>query len=245
MATAFVSLGGNVGDVADTFNHAVDLLNEECGHVVRLSSLYSTSAVGENAGPPFMNAAAEVETFLPPDELLRSLLQIESRLGRERSIHWGPRTLDLDLLLYEDVVLQTEALTLPHPRCWYRRFVLDPLAEVANNVVHPIRKLSIAKLKRRVSARPLEICVAGAESSLTIGLVQTANDRFCEVDAEAWQPHQPNEDAAMVIWHPDCEIDFEALPVESRLDLSLEHGEPNQALFDVLVSAGLAPGPAA
>lgn len=241
MATAFVSLGGNVGDVADTFNSAVDLLNERCGHVVRLSSLYSTAAVGENAGPPFMNAAAEVETFLTPDELLASLLYIESQLGRHRTIHWGPRTLDLDLLLYEDVVQESETLTLPHPRCWYRRFVLDPLAEVAGNVVHPVRQLSMSKLKRSIASRPLEISFAGPDSAATRSLVNFANERFAEVDADVWLP---GGEAALVIWHPDSGTDFESLPVGTRLDLSREHGEPNQALFDVLVSAGLAPGPA-
>ena len=241
MATAFISLGGNVGDVAETFNRAVDLVNEEYGHVSRLSSLYSTSAVGENAGPPFLNAVAEVETFLPPDELLGGLLRIEQDLGRERTVHWGPRTLDLDLLLYGDMVVSTETLTVPHPRLWYRRFVLDPLAEVANNAVHPVLQLSIAKLKRRITARPLEISIACDDAKVAASLVDFANDRFCEVDAAIWSP---NDDTAIVFWWPDCEVSFEDLPIDRRLDLSREHGELNQALFDVLVSAGLAPGPA-
>ncbi len=240
MATAFISLGGNVGDVADTFNCAVDLLNEEYGHVVRLSSLYSTAAVGEEAGPAFLNAVAEVETFLPPDELLGGLLQIELQLGRERSVHWGPRTLDLDLLLYGELVLATKALTLPHPRLWYRRFVLDPLAEVASNVVHPVRELSIAKLKRRFTARPLEVGFVEDGEKVAESLVELANQRFCEVDAALWQP---NDDSAIVFWWPGCEASFEDLPIDRRLDLSVEYGEPDQALFDVLVSAGLAPGP--
>jgi len=240
MGTAFISLGGNLGDVAETFNCAVDFLNEDYGHVSRLSSLYSTSAVGENAGPPFLNAVAEIETFLPPGELLEGLLQIELKLGRERTVHWGPRTLDLDLLLYDDMVVDTKTLTIPHPRLWYRRFVLDPLAEVASNVVHPVRELSIAKLKRRISARPLEISFVRDGAKVAESLVELAHQRFHEVDAALWQA---NDESAVVFWWPDCEVRFEDLPIDRRLDLSREHGDPNQALFDVLVSAGLAPGP--
>jgi 3-oxoacyl-[acyl-carrier protein] reductase len=146
--TAYLALGSNLGDRRDALERALHILREQPGIVVsRASSFRDTEPFG---GPPgqdtYLNAVAEVQTELPPQDLLRLLLDVEQRLGRVRAEPWGPRTIDLDLLLYADVVCATVALTLPHPRMHQRRFVLEPLAEIAPLVVHPLLGLTVRQL---------------------------------------------------------------------------------------------------
>jgi 2-amino-4-hydroxy-6-hydroxymethyldihydropteridine diphosphokinase len=101
--------------------------------------LCETEPVGGPPGqPPYLNGAAELRTALAPEELLEALQQVEDAFGRTREVRWGPRTLDLDLLLYGDRVVETPSLTVPHPRMHERRFVLGPLCEIAPNAVHPV-----------------------------------------------------------------------------------------------------------
>src|SRR3954471_8283305 len=133
MPTAYIALGSNLGDRAGTLMAAVRELNATPGvRVTRLSTFHDTAPVG---GPPdqprFLNAAAELTTTLPPDELLHALLAVEQKFGRVRTEKDGPRTLDLDLLLYDDLVRPGPDPVVPHPRLHERRFVLAPLAEVA------------------------------------------------------------------------------------------------------------------
>lgn len=131
---AFVALGGNVGDVAATFRSALVRLAAAPGiGVRRVSSLYRTAPVGPIAQDDFRNAVVELAVTIPPLDLLAVLLDTERALGRDRSREqrWGPRTLDLDLLVYGDVELRTDTLTVPHPRLTDRLFVLAPLAEIA------------------------------------------------------------------------------------------------------------------
>lgn len=145
MAIAYVGLGANLGDRAATLREAVHRL-ENLGDVVAVSSLYETAPVGFLDQPAFLNAAAMVETTLAPDALISELLSIERHLGRTRTFRNAPRTLDLDLLLVDDLVLDSPGLTLPHPRFPERAFVLAPLAEIAPAVVHPHLGQSIAAL---------------------------------------------------------------------------------------------------
>ena len=132
MARAYIGLGSNLGDREATLRRAVDLLGAEPGiDVLAVSDLRETEPVGVVDQPRFVNAAATIETGLDPRALLDVLLAVEQRLGRVRDgTHWGPRVVDLDLLLYGDVVLDEPGLRVPHPRLHERRFALEPLAEL-------------------------------------------------------------------------------------------------------------------
>jgi 2-amino-4-hydroxy-6-hydroxymethyldihydropteridine diphosphokinase len=134
MPEAFVALGGNVGDVRSSFDRAIAMLCD--GTVVRLvarSADYRTAPWGITDQPPFINAVIAVATSLAPHDLFARALKVERALGRDRSRErrWGPRTIDLDLLAYDDLVVHHTDLTLPHPRLLERAFVLVPLAEIA------------------------------------------------------------------------------------------------------------------
>jgi 2-amino-4-hydroxy-6-hydroxymethyldihydropteridine diphosphokinase len=157
MAEALIALGGNVGDVRDALNHAVAMLCD--GADVRLlarSSDYRTPPWGVEDQPPFVNAAVAVATPLQPHELLAHMKEVESRLGRDRlsGRRWGPRTIDLDLIAYDDIVLDAADLTLPHPRWRERAFVLVPLAEIAPERV--IGGIKVRDALARIDATGIE-----------------------------------------------------------------------------------------
>jgi 2-amino-4-hydroxy-6-hydroxymethyldihydropteridine diphosphokinase len=129
--TAFVGIGSNLGDRETNLRRAFELLSAEDGiDVVAVSEIRETEPVGPVEQGPFLNGAVQVETSLPPAELLERLLSVESRLGRVRDERWGPRTIDLDLLLYGDETLDEPGLTVPHARLHERRFVLEPLTDL-------------------------------------------------------------------------------------------------------------------
>jgi 2-amino-4-hydroxy-6-hydroxymethyldihydropteridine diphosphokinase len=138
---AFIGVGANLGNRAETIARAVELLGEQDGvEVAAVSTLRDTDPVGVVEQPRFLNGAVAVETELPPRELLERLLAVELALGRTREgPRFGPRTIDLDLLLYGDVELDEPGLTVPHPRLAERRFVLEPLAELDAELVVPGR----------------------------------------------------------------------------------------------------------
>ena len=133
MTLAYVGLGANLGDREGTIRAAV----ADLPGVVAVSTLCETDSVGITDQPRFLNGVAALETELAPRELLDVLLAVERRLGRERGKRWGPRTIDLDLLLYGDEVIDETGLTIPHPRLHERRFVLEPLADLAPKLVVP------------------------------------------------------------------------------------------------------------
>ena len=133
MASALIALGGNVGDVRGTFKKAIaNICGMTQAALVARSSDYITPPLGEEQQPPFINACIEIDTSLDPHALLFTLHKIEHKFGRDRTkeTRWGPRTLDLDLIAYDDVRLDKPELTLPHPRLFERAFVLVPLAEI-------------------------------------------------------------------------------------------------------------------
>jgi len=135
---AYVGLGANLGDREATIRRAVALVDGLAGvAVVGVSSLRETEPWGPVEQPPFLNGAAALETSLEPRALLGVLLDVERRLGRVRDERWGPRTIDLDLLLYGDAVVDEPGLTVPHPRLCERAFALEPLLELDPDLVVP------------------------------------------------------------------------------------------------------------
>jgi len=145
MAGAYIGMGSNLGDRAGTLRQAVSRLRT-LGRITAISSLYETEPVGYLEQPPFLNAVVASKTRLATIDLLRALLAIERDLGRTRIFPNAPRTLDLDLLLVDAVVLNTDELILPHPRLHERAFVLVPLAEIAPTARHPILARSFSEL---------------------------------------------------------------------------------------------------
>ena len=140
MATAFIGIGSNLGDRETHLRRALDLLAAEDGiEIVAVSELRETEPVGPVEQGPFLNGAVQVSTELPPRQLLERLLDVEQRLGRVRDVRFGPRTIDLDLLVYGDETADEPGLTLPHPRLHERRFALEPLAELDPSLVVPGR----------------------------------------------------------------------------------------------------------
>lgn len=158
MTAALIAVGSNLGDRAELLRRAVAQLAATPGIVVVAQSrLYETEPVGGPAGQgDFLNGAVLLETSLDPDELLAALKGIETSLGRERREHWGPRTIDLDLLLYGREVINTARLTVPHPRMTERGFVLEPAAEIAPHMVYPPSGRSVAQLYQHLLALPAD-----------------------------------------------------------------------------------------
>jgi 2-amino-4-hydroxy-6-hydroxymethyldihydropteridine diphosphokinase len=155
---AYVGLGSNLGDRAAYLLLGLSALSRlPKTHLLRLSPVYETDPVGPPQ-PPYLNMVAELETELSPKGLLAEMLRIEKALGRERRERWGPRTLDLDLLLYGDLVLEEEGLSVPHPRLHERAFVLVPLLDLLPEGRHPLWGQSFAELLASLDAssvRPL------------------------------------------------------------------------------------------
>jgi len=147
MYRVFLGLGSNVGEREKFLNRAVgELKRIHDTKVVWASSVYETDPVGKTDQPKFLNAAVEIETPLAPDKLYTEVKAIEQRLGRTASERWGPREIDVDLLLYDGLVYQDERVTVPHPEMEKRKFVLVPLKEIAPDLVHPISGMTMEEL---------------------------------------------------------------------------------------------------
>lgn len=147
MKTAYLGLGSNVGERLEQLESAIKILdNVEGVQVSQISSVYETEPVGYVDQPNFLNLCVEVKTELTPQQLLQQCFYTEQQLHRVRDIRWGPRTLDVDILLYEDEIIEEENLIVPHQRMRERSFVLTPLNDIAADVVEPRTQLSISEL---------------------------------------------------------------------------------------------------
>ncbi|MBB5637420.1 2-amino-4-hydroxy-6-hydroxymethyldihydropteridine diphosphokinase [Pedobacter cryoconitis] len=143
----YLLLGSNLGERKELVNEAVSKIDACVGKVVTRSAMYETAAWGKEDQPPFLNLAVGVETKMTANELLVSVLAIEQELGRVRLEKWGARLIDIDVILYgQEIIDEGERLQVPHPRMQDRKFVLEPLAEIAGEVVHPVFKQNISTL---------------------------------------------------------------------------------------------------
>lgn len=147
MHAAYIGFGSNIGDRLAHIQNAIHALSKTEGITLqKVSSVYKTDPVGYEAQAHFLNGVAAIQTDLPPLSLLHTLKDIETAVGRQHRIRWGPREIDLDILIYGDMCLQTEKLVIPHPEMHLRGFVLVPLAEIAPDVVHPVFQETVQTL---------------------------------------------------------------------------------------------------
>ena len=142
----YLSLGSNVGDRAENLNAAIDRLGA-LGEVVAVSSFYETEPVEFTAQPWFLNCAVKLDTEKMPKQLFAGILDIERQMGRQRKQKKGPRSIDIDIVLFGGSVIETQGLTIPHVALHERRFVLEPLAEIAPEVRHPVFKRTVRELR--------------------------------------------------------------------------------------------------
>ena len=166
-AHCLIGCGANEGARREQLNQAIDMLRFMPGvRLVDVSQFLETLPVGGPPGQsPYLNAACLIETTFEPAEVLDMLLAVENTLHRSRETRWGPRTIDLDLLLYDDCVLKTECLQVPHPRMTTRRFVLEPAAAIAADLKHPVAGCTIRELLENISERHLHVAVVGVPGS--------------------------------------------------------------------------------
>ncbi|WP_294658011.1 2-amino-4-hydroxy-6-hydroxymethyldihydropteridine diphosphokinase [uncultured Fusobacterium sp.] len=147
----YLSLGSNMGDKRENLLEAIKRVGElENTEVVKSSTILETEPFGYIEQDNFLNACLEVKTLLTPQEFLSSILKIELDMGRVREIKWGPRVIDIDILFYDDEIIQEDNLAVPHPWICEREFVLEPLSEIAPNYVHPLERKTIMMLARKL-----------------------------------------------------------------------------------------------
>lgn len=146
MNIAYLLIGGNMGNREEQLMAAKEAIEEQSGRLVQASAIYETAAWGQKEQASFLNQALKLKTPLHPEQLLKTLLSIEENLGRKRELLYGPRLIDIDILLFNDAVVQKENLVIPHPQLHNRRFALTPLAEIAPDLVHPVLTKSIQQL---------------------------------------------------------------------------------------------------
>ncbi|HEY1871784.1 MAG TPA: 2-amino-4-hydroxy-6-hydroxymethyldihydropteridine diphosphokinase [Chitinophagaceae bacterium] len=146
MNNAYLLLGGNIGNREKNFEQAKNLIRQYCGEIVQSSSLYETAAWGKTNQPSFLNQALQLGTELNAPGLMEEILKIEEIMGRKRKEKYGPRIIDIDILLFNDEQYNDPFLKIPHPEMQNRRFALMPLAEIAGNIKHPVLKKSIFQL---------------------------------------------------------------------------------------------------
>jgi len=150
--TAYLLLGSNLGNRSEILEKAIELVRENIGEVSKKSSLYETDAWGKTDQPVFLNQAIAVDTALTALEVLDKALAIEQKLGRVRKEKWGERLIDIDLILFgEEVINIEDRLQVPHPQMQFRKFVMEPLNEIASESIHPILNLTISEITKNIT----------------------------------------------------------------------------------------------
>ncbi|MBL8816834.1 MAG: 2-amino-4-hydroxy-6-hydroxymethyldihydropteridine diphosphokinase [Planctomyces sp.] len=174
MKPCLIAFGGNLGDTDDILKRSQEELTRRGIQILESSDCLRTTPVGENAGGVFVNAAARAVTDFNPHQTLRILHEVEALFGRTREIHWGPRSLDLDLILFDQTQLEEPQIRVPHPAMWYRRFVLQPAQQVAGDMFHPGFARTVCELLERMDRRPLvmEYEAAAIEPDLMEAIVR-------------------------------------------------------------------------
>jgi 2-amino-4-hydroxy-6-hydroxymethyldihydropteridine diphosphokinase len=231
---ACISLGGNIGDVAETFRSALRPLRDHPEIELRSwSGLYESEPMGKDAGPVFANAAAVLETTLAPLPLLDTLQSIEAEHDRTREVQWGPRTLDLDLILFGQEIIESPRLTVPHPHCWYRRFVVEPLAEIAPEMQHPLLDKPFKQLREWLSADEFPVIIHGtcAELNSSTELLRELESQFAGVTLTRSLDEAPATGRQIIVSFSDEPGPMPAFRV--RGDLT----HPRQFLKDLLNAA--------
>lgn len=148
---AYIGVGSNMGDRMEYINQAIDAIEaQDDTKVVHVSSLIETKPYGGVKQDDFLNGCIAIDTLKEPEELLDFLMDVEAQAGRVRTIHWGPRTLDLDILMYDDLVMNERKLTIPHKEMHKRLFVLEPLEEIAPYLMHPLLGKTVTQLKEMI-----------------------------------------------------------------------------------------------
>ena len=150
MNSVFLLLGSNLGNREEYLQQAIGLIGTHIAPVIKTSSIYETQSWGKADAPDYLNQVITLETAVPASELLRKILDIELTLGRRREEKWGSRTIDIDILFYGDEIIDAESLQVPHPELHKRRFTLEPLAEIAPGLVHPVLKKTILAVKNEL-----------------------------------------------------------------------------------------------
>ncbi len=196
----YLALGTNLGDRLENLRTAVRGLFPRVP-VCRLSPVYETPPWGYLAQPPFLNMVVEVQTSLAPRELLDTLKELETKLGREKTIQNGPRLIDLDILFYENRVYQDEELTIPHPRLRGRAFALMPMADLSASFIHPVFKLRISGLLKECDPREIRLFTSAEDFAASLG------SKHYLVPIEAALALKGNEQAARA---------FHALPLSHQ-----------------------------
>ena len=149
MNNAYLLIGGNLGDRLANLNNAIQKIELHCGKIISSSAIYETAAWGFTEQPPFFNQALQVETALSATELMQQLLSIELSLGRERLLPLGPRSIDLDIIYFNNEIIQNDIVSIPHPRMEQRNFVLIPLNEIAPTFLHPVLHIPTSTLLKQ------------------------------------------------------------------------------------------------
>lgn len=146
MNDVYLLTGGNMGDRPARLEEAATRIRQACGNIVQSSAVYETAAWGKEDQDSFLNQVHHVTTGLDPQEVLQTILDIEASMGRKRALRYGPRIIDIDILLYNNQVINLPGLVVPHPQLQHRRFALMPLAEIAGGRLHPVFHQSVAHL---------------------------------------------------------------------------------------------------